>query len=115
MPVHVLLVNQLICRWHTLNTGPFVAGLVIVFVYSMLSVGFSKLKPILINILFTSKASPIEYSYKAFDALMFAINMLLKYSIMILMMTMNGWVNIVLAFGMMTGYAVFLMNAESKR
>lgn len=44
----------------------------------------------------------------------FAINMVLKYSIMFLMMTMNGWVNIVLAFGMMAGYMTFRMSADCK-
>lgn len=40
---------------------------------------------------------------------------MLKYSIMVLMMTMNGWVNLVLAGGMMIGYAVFLMSREIKQ
>ena len=88
-------------------------ALVLVFIYSLLSVGFSNLKAILKNAFFHDKSSPQKY--KAFDALMFSLNMLLRYSIMILMMTMNGWVNIILALGMMTGYALFLMNADCKK
>ena len=44
----------------------------------------------------------------------FAITTTLRYSIMILMMTMNGWVNLTLATGTMIGWIVFMMDQEVK-
>lgn len=45
---------------------------------------------------------------------MFSLKMLVKYSIMLLMMTMNGWVNLIIVFGMVLGYVIFLMNNECR-
>lgn len=57
---------------------------------------------------------PSKSMLKTYDALTFALSLVLKYSVMVIMMTMNGWVNIVLAFGMMFGYIAFILNIDCK-
>ena len=45
---------------------------------------------------------------------MFALDVFLKYSIMLLMMTMNGWINLIIALGMVLGYIVFMIDNECR-
>lgn len=76
--------------------------------------GFSKLRRFIEYFLFQNEIDWDSKRWRTFDAFFFALTTTLRYSIMILMMTMNGWVNLVLALGMMFGYVTFLVDDERK-
>lgn len=87
--------------------------MILVFIYCFFSTGFAQTRRFLESLLFQNPRIQ-SAKYRAFDAVFFALDTLLRYSVMVLMMTMNGWVNIVIALGMMVGYMAFGMDKEGK-
>ena len=113
LPVHLLRVWHPLLRWHTKALSSFAMALVLTFIYSFLTVGYSKMVSLAKDTLFLRGSNPVKL--RAFVALTFAVGLVVKYSIMFLIMTMNGWVNLVLALGMMSGYVAFMLKRDCKR
>jgi hypothetical protein len=89
----------------------FISALTIVLIYTTLSVGFNSIKIIAMNRLNKLNTNKkYLFRLKILDALLFSLDILVKYTIMLLMMTMNGWVNLIIAFGMVLGYIIFLID-----
>ena len=88
--------------FHTKELEPFLIGCAVTILFCALAVGHGSLKKALtpyfrVNVL----------SMRIFKAVNKVIELLLRYFVMFLMMTMNGYVNICIAVGIVLGYIIF--------
>jgi hypothetical protein len=80
--------------WESTTTGGFVLGCILTFLFCFLCSGFSEFKLWYLN----------KYEARIHHGLMFFVGYSVKMLVMLLMMSMNVWVNLMIVIGTAAGY-----------